>query len=594
LNKKQNNEVNEQGLPVSEGIAIGTVVIIENPWDEIIEINLKKSNIDNEIDRYKCALKDVVRQLVEYQERVKKEIGEKEAEIFKAQLTILKDPFFQEEIPDSIKKLRKNAEFVLQKGIEKLHSSFEKVNNKYFQQRVVDIEDVAVRILKILLQSEEIKIPHQKNTVIVSHNLTPSDTIRIDKSKIAAFVTELGGETSHASILARSMGIPAIVGIERLTEKVKNGDYVIVDGNSGLFYINPPKQLLKVYQQRKKDFDTYLQRLDKDRMLDPVTKDGAWISLKANISMLADLNLALKYRADGVGLFRTELPFIIAGRLLTEEEQFGIYKKAVTKMKDKIVTIRTLDLGGDKFLPFQYMGEEINPFLGWRSIRIFLQEEDVFKAQLRAILRASAFGNVRILFPMISSYEEVIKINEIISITKDELRSEKIPYDKNIKSGIMVEVPSIAIVIDQIIKYIDFVSIGTNDLIQYTLAVDRNNKKVAKFYNPNNPSVLRLVNNIIKVANNYGKPVSVCGELAANPLYTGLLLGFGLRNFSLIPLLIPELKERIRVLEISECEEIAKSILDNVSAEKIIQILWDFHIQANKKQTVPSVIKKKS
>ncbi|MFO7890170.1 MAG: phosphoenolpyruvate--protein phosphotransferase [bacterium] len=591
MNNKLNNEVSVQGIPVSEGIAIGTVVILECPWDEIIEISIKKNNIENELNRYQDALKNVVRQLVEYEKRVKKEIGKKEAQIFEAQLTILNDSFFQKEIPDAIVEYKKNAEFLLKKGIEKLRSSFEKMNNDFFQQRIADIEDVAVRIVKILLQSEELKIPHKSNTVIVSHNLKPSDTIRIDKTKIVAFITELGGETSHASILARSMGIPAIVGIERLTERVENGDKVIVDGNSGSLYINPPKQLLKVFQQRKKNFEHYLQQLDKDRDLDPVTRDGAWISLKANIAMVSDINLALKYRADGVGLFRTELPFIIAGRLLTEDEQFEIYKAAVTRMKDKIITIRTLDLGGDKFLPFQYVEEERNPFLGWRSIRIFLQEEDVFKDQLRAILRASAFGNVRILFPMISSYEEVIKINEIVQKTKTELDSKNIPFDKNIKSGIMVEIPSIAIVIDQIIKYIDYVSIGTNDLIQYTLAVDRNNEKVAKFYNPNNPAVLRLVKNIIKVANNYGKPVSVCGELAANPLYTGLLLGFGLRNFSMIPLLIPELKERIRVLKIPECEELAKDILDNVSASKIIQILWDFHIQANKKQSVPSVIK---
>lgn len=591
MDKKYNNEVNVQGIPVSEGIAIGNVVILESPWDEVIEISIKKGSIENEFNRYKYALKNVVRQLVEYKERVKKEIGEKEAQIFEAQLTILNDQFFQQEIPAAIKKTKKNAEFLLQKGIKKLRASFEEMNNDYFQQRIIDIEDVAVRILKILLQSEEVKIPNKKNSVVVSHNLKPSDTIRIDKTKIVAFVTELGGETSHASILARSIGIPAIVGIERLTERVKNGDKVIVDGNSGFLYINPPGQLLKVYQQRKKNFNIYLKRLDKDRDLDPITRDGEWISLKANIAMVSDLNLAIKNRADGVGLFRTELPFMIAGRLLTEDEQFDIYKDAVTKMKDKIVTIRTLDLGGDKFLPFQNVEGERNPFLGWRSIRIFLQEEDVFKAQLRAILRASAFGNSRILFPMISSYEEVIKINEIVSKTKNELSSENISFDKNIKSGIMVEVPSVAIVIDQIINYTDFVSIGTNDLIQYTLAVDRNNEKVAKFYNPNNPSILRLVNNIIKVANNSGKPVSVCGELAANPLYTGLLLGFGLKNFSLIPLLIPELKERIRALKISECEKLANNILGNVSAKKIIQILWDFHIQANKKQSVPSVIK---
>lgn len=591
MNNTSNNDVIAQGIPVSEGIALGKVVILESPWDEIIEISIKKNNIENELKRYKNALKDVVRQLVEYEKRVKTEIGEKEAQIFEAQLAILNDYFFQQEIPDAINSSRKNAEFLLKQGIDKFRSSFEKMDNEHIKQRIIDIEDVAVRILKILLQSEELKIPHKNNTVIVSHNLKPSDTVRIDKTKIVAFITELGGETSHASILARSMGIPAIVGIERLTEQVKNDDKVIVDGNNGSLYINPPKQLIKVYQQRKKNFENYLQRLDKDRDLDPVTSDGSWISLKANIAMVSDLNLALKYRADGVGLFRTELPFIIAGRLLTENEQFEIYKDAVTHMKDKIVTIRTLDLGGDKFLPFQNVEEERNPFLGWRSIRIFLQEEDVFKDQLRAILRASAFGNVRMLFPMISSYEEVIKINEIVEETKNELHTANIPFDKNIKTGIMVEVPSIAIVIDQIIRYIDFVSIGTNDLIQYTLAVDRNNEKVAKFYNPNNPAVLRLVKNIIKVANNYAKPVSVCGELAANPLYTGLLVGFGLRNFSMIPLLIPELKERIRVLTIPECEALAKDILDNVSASKIIQILWDFHIQANKKQSVPSVIK---
>jgi phosphotransferase system enzyme I (PtsI) len=401
------------------------------------------------------------------------------------------------------------------------------------------------------------------------------------------FASELGGKTSHVSILARSMGLPAVVGIERLMKKVQDGKTMIVDGNTGIVCIDPHQHILKSYEKRKKQFSEYWKRLSKEVRLPAVTIDHEAISLQANVSMIADVSLAVQYAADGIGLFRTELPFLTAGKLLSENEQFDIYRTIVEAMKGKTVTIRTLDLGGDKFLPFQGVEKESNPFMGWRSIRIFLQEKDVFKAQLRAILKASHYGKVQILYPMISSLEEISEIQKIMEQTQKELKKENVPFDESIRSGIMVEVPSMAVMAERTIHYTDFFSIGTNDLIQYTLAVDRNNEKVAKFYQPLNPAIVQLLYTTIQAALKAKKNVSICGEMAGNPLYTGMLLGFGLRQFSMSPLMIPEIKERVRAMAIEECEEIASKILDMNSTEAIEKLLWTFHEKVNKRQSIP-------
>ena len=467
------------------------------------------------------------------------------------------------------------------------------MTNDFFRHRVDDFQDVANRLLRVLLKTEDFGTTLKKPAVIVAHHLTPSDTARFDRGKILGFATELGGKTSHVSILARSMGLPAVVGVERLIRRIRPGDTTVVDGNTGMVHINPTEKVQSGYVKRKQQYAVYRKRLSKDINLPTVTADGVEISLQANVSMMPDVSLAALYKSDGIGLFRTELPFLTAGKLLGEEEQLKIYKAIVESMPGKTVTIRTLDLGGDKFLPFQDVQNELNPFMGWRSIRIFLQEKDVFKAQLRAIFRSSAFGKVRVMFPMISSVEEIIEINDIVEETKNELLRERIPFNEDIPVGIMVEVPSAAIMAGEYISHTDFFSIGTNDLIQYTLAVDRNNVKVARFYQPLNPAILRLVQQTIQAAATAGKSVSVCGEMAGNPLYTGMFLGFGLRQFSMSPLMLPEMKERIRVVTIEECEALSRRVLSSYQSEDIEKILWNFHREVNSRQTVPYLEKVK-
>jgi phosphotransferase system enzyme I (PtsI) len=576
-----------RGIPVSEGIGIGKAWILESPWDEIPSYILEENQIEDELERYDQAIHEVNEQLEDCQLRVLREIGDEEAKIFQAHLSILKDPFFLEEIPKSIKNLQRNVEFALKQELDRLKTIFSSMKNEYFKQRIDDIQDVATRVLRVLQQSDTFKIEFSQPTVVIAHNLTPSDTARIDQKSVVGFATELGGQTSHVSILARSMGLPAVVGVEHVLRLAKNGQKVIVDGNTGVVYLNPHVKVLKGYQKRRRQYELYLDKLVEEVKLPSETACGVTISLCANVSMTPDVSMAAQYQADGIGLFRTELPFLISGKLLNESEQFQIYRAVVEPFKDKTVTIRTLDLGGDKFLPFQDVESEKNPFLGWRSIRIFLQEKDLFKIQLRAILRASHFGRVQILFPMISSREEIDEIMALVQECKDELDKAGEPFDRTIKCGIMIEIPSAAICADRLIHACDFFSIGTNDLIQYTLAVDRNNEKVSRFYQPLNPAVLRLVQGAIQAAIQAGKEVSMCGEMAGNPLYTAMLLGMGLRKLSMSPLMIPEVKERIRAIRIDECEVIAVQLMQACSREEIRETLIQFDRQANKRQAVP-------
>lgn len=583
-----------KGIGVSEGISIGRAWILESPWDEVVLLSLTGGDTRKELKRYKNAVAEVETQLDDCRNRVKVEIGVEESRIFDAHITILRDPFFQEEIPATLLKTKKNPEFLLKDGLDRLRASFMQMENEYFRQRIIDIQDVATRILRVLLQSEEIKFQIDEPAILIAHDLTPSDTARVDREKVLGFVTEMGGKTSHVSLLARSMRIPAVVGVEKLLKNVVNGEMVVVDGNTGFVYVDPPDRIIKTYQQMQQELSLYMQQLIADIHLPTETADGEKIKLRANVSSLADVSLATKYHADGIGLFRTELPFLVAGKLLSEEEQFKLYNAVAELMTEHTITIRTLDLGGDKFLPFQAINEENNPFLGWRSIRIFLQEKDVFKAQMRAILRTSVHGNVQVLFPMISSLDEILELKELLEETKSEMRKSNIKFDENIKLGIMVEVPSAAIIIESLLSHVDFISIGTNDLIQYTLAADRNNEKVAKFYQPLNPAILSLIRHVIHTANRMKKPVSVCGEMASNPLYTALLLGFGLRQFSMSPVVLPEVKERIRAITLMEAKTLANVVLKMNSADDIEDYLIQFNQPINKRQNVPYLEKEPS
>lgn len=581
-----------KGIPVSEGIAIGKVSIVFNSWDEVVSYPIDEPRIPHEIERYRDALGQVSHQLLDCRNRVLRDIGKDEAKIFDAHLTILNDPFFQTEIPEKIRHQKRNAEALLKEGIEAWIESFRKMENEYFRARIEDIKDVAQRTLKILLQSEDVKWSTGKDSVLVSHNLTPSETARMNPDSVIGFATELGGATSHVSILARSMGLPAVVGVERLMRQSNPGQTIIVDGNSGIVYLDPPNKVLKEYEKRKEEFAIYWKNLSKEIQLPAETRDHVPFSLQANISMTPDVSMAMRYQADGIGLFRTELPFLIAGRLLTEDEQYQIYRTVVESVQGKIVTIRTLDLGGDKFLPFEGIEKESNPFLGWRSIRISLQETDIFKTQIRAILRAGNHGNVRILYPMISSLDEIFEIQDVFLKCKEELREKNIPFPDSMPQGIMVEVPSAAICADQLIQYCDFFSIGTNDLIQYSLAVDRNNEKVARFYQPVNPAILKLIQGSIAAADAAGKSVSVCGEMAGSPIYAPVLLGFGLRQFSMSPSMLPELKERLRAVTVGECVDLARQLMAMHWTPQMDDLLWEFNEKANRKQKVPYIIHK--
>ncbi len=562
-----------KGLPVAEGIAIGKADIYISELAEIIPYRLKDKEVDQEIVRYREALEEVKRQLEESEDRIRRDIGDEEAEIIKSHLMIVDDPFFQEDVPRMVKDEKLNAEFIILRGIRAFMEKFKTIEDDYLRERGKDIEDIGKRVIHRLLQLDTRKVLFNKRGVVFAHELTPSDTIHFDPKKIKGMVTEVGGETSHAAILARSMGVPTVVGVENILRRVRTNDRIIVDGNLGLVFINPKPSVVKEYKKIQEDYAAYRKELEKISKLPSVTRDKVPFRLFSNIVKAPDVGVAIKYGAEGVGLFRTELPFLLSERLLTEEEQFRIYRTVAEALKGKEATIRTLDLGGDKFLPFQKIKREVNPFLGWRSIRISLEEVDVFKVQLRALLRASAYGKVRILYPMISSLEELRAVNEIFAEVKHELMLRGIPYDVDIKTGVMIEVPSAAILADKLIKETDFFSIGTNDLVQYTLAVDRDNEKVAAFYRPYNPAILWLIKRVADISNEAGKPCSVCGEIAGDPIYSVLLLGCGIQDLSMKSLSIPEVKRVLRSVTKEEAEELVEEALTMGTPDEVNNLM---------------------
>lgn len=562
-----------KGLPVSEGIAFGKADIYISELAEIIPYRLKSGEVEREIVRYREALEEVKRQLEESECRIRRDIGDEEAEIIKSHMMIVDDPFFQKEVPKMVKEENLNAEFIILRGIRAFMEKFKTIEDDYLRERGKDIEDIGKRVIHRLLQLDTRKVLFNKRGVVFAHDLTPSDTIHFDPKKIKGMVTEVGGETSHAAILARSMGVPTVVGVENILRRVQTNDRIIVDGNLGLVFINPKSSVVKEYRKIQEDYAAYRKELEKISQLPSVTGDNVPFHLFSNIVKAPDVGVAIKYGAEGVGLFRTELPFLLSERLLNEEEQLRIYRTVAEALKGREATIRTLDLGGDKFLPFQKIKREVNPFLGWRSIRISLEEVDVFKVQLRAILRASAYGKIRVLYPMISSLEELRAVNQIFAEVKHELMLRGIPYDESIKSGVMIEVPSAAILADKLIKETDFFSIGTNDLVQYTLAVDRDNEKVSDFYRPYNPSILWLVKRVADVCTEAGKPCSVCGEIAGDPIYAVLLLGCGIRDLSMKSLSIPEVKRVLRSVTQKEAQELVDDALKAGTPEEVNNLL---------------------
>ena len=562
-----------KGISASPGIVIGKACVFQDILLRIEKRLLGEGHAEHEVARFKQTLREVAGEMMEDYHDVAQMIGKREAEIFLAHVAILEDPYFISEIIKTIREDGINAEAAILRQVEKFRKSFEQMEDAYFRERGADLYDIGRRVIQRLMSPQQSSCDLMEPVIIVAAELTPSDTTRLDREKVLAFATESGGKESHAAILARSFGIPAVVGLEGLVSKVKKGDLLVVDGDMGMVVINPPEEVIQNCRNLQKTRESYRTELQKIIPLPSETRDGHEVRLWANIGSLVDLEYAMHFGAHGIGLFRTELPFLVWRRFLSEDEQFSLYQKVLTQANGREVTIRTLDFGGDKFFEDGRNIRERNPFLGYRSIRVFLKEKDLFKQQLRAILRASIDGPVKILIPMISSMEEVLQVKELLELTKEELRSEGVPYSDKIPFGVMIEVPSVAIIVDQLVKELDFLSIGTNDLIQYTLAVDRDNDLVGSLYQPLHPAVLRLIQTVTEAAKKANKPITLCGEMAGDPKYIPLLVGLDLTDLSMNPIALLEAKKIIRSTSYGHLKSIANQALNLPTAEEILRLI---------------------
>jgi phosphotransferase system enzyme I (PtsI) len=560
------------GIPVSAGVCRGKILVLGRTRPAVSRRQLTDPELAEEVNRLEHALVQTRQQILEVQRKVSEGMGAQEGSIFDAHLLVLEDRTLLDEVVRVIQTQKVNAEHAFNTVAERYAATLAAIDDDYLRERATDMRDITVRVLNNLLGvDEESDLRRLKEPcIIISHDLTPSNTAQLDKRKVLGFATDVGSRTSHTAIMARSLRIPAIVGLKDASEELQSGQYALLDGLNGVIIINPTDQTLYEYGQIILKQATLQQTL-RDILTEPaVTLDGHHVLLSANIEQAADAEQVKANGAEGVGLFRTEYLFLNRDRLPGEEQQYQAYREAVIALKPLPVVIRTLDLGGDKFLAHMQMPTELNPFLGWRAIRISLQERDIFRAQLRAILRASAEGNLKMMYPMISGLEELNQANALVEEYKSELRREGIAFDENLEIGAMIETPSAAVVADSLAKRVRFFSIGTNDLIQYSLAVDRMNEKIAHLYEPTHPAIVRLIKMIVDAAHHHDVRVSVCGEMAGDPALVPLLLGLGVDELSAAPPLVPQIKFIIRRLKLSEAKELAAFALTCESAADIL------------------------
>jgi len=552
-----------KGIAVSPGIVIGKAYLFNPERETIPSRRIKKADVPEEIAKLEDALTKTRAEILELQNRVAEGIGSKHAEIFNAHLLIVEDRSFIEEIIKKLEIDRKNVEYIFQEVAGRYIKVFSHIEDEYLKERASDIQDVSRRIMRNLLGEKAKSLARIKeDVVVIAYDLSPSDTVLMHKEKVIGFATDIGSRTSHTAIMSRSLEIPAVVGLGDISHKVQSDDTVIIDGNVGIVIIEPAKQTIAAYTRVGDRKEQLEKKLTKVRRLPAETKDGFRIALAANIELPGDVKSAIQHGAEGIGLYRTEFIYLNRNDLPTEEEQFNVYKRVVKNIFPQPVIIRTMDIGGDKFISHLQISGEMNPNLGWRAIRFSLARLDIFKLQLRAILRASSYGNLKIMYPMISGVGELRKANKVLKDVMNDLRKEGIKFNENIKIGAMIEVPSAAITADLLAKEVDFFSIGTNDLIQYTLAIDRVNEKVAYLYEPTHPALIRLIKNIIDVAHHEGIWVGMCGEMAGDPVTALIAVGLGIDELSTSALIIPEIKKAIRSVTMSELhnlmEEIAK------------------------------------
>jgi phosphoenolpyruvate-protein phosphotransferase (PTS system enzyme I) len=561
-----------QGIAASSGIAIAKAFRLEEP-----ELTVEKKSINDaeeEVQRFNAAVEKAKSELEAIKERAKEEMGEDKAAIFAAHLLVLSDPELLNPIIDKIRSENINAEFALKETADMFVQMFESMDNEYMKERAADIRDVTKRVLAHLL-GVQISNPSMisEEVIIVAEDLTPSDTAQLNRKYVKGFTTDIGGRTSHSAIMARSMEIPAVVGTKTVMKEIENGMTVIVDGIDGLVIVNPSTEVLAKYEKKKEDFEAQKAEWAKLVNEKTVTSDGHHVELAANIGTPDDVKGVLENGGEGIGLYRTEFLYMGRDQLPTEDEQFVAYKTVLERMNGKPVVVRTLDIGGDKELPYLNLPKELNPFLGFRAIRLCLEEQDLFRTQLRALLRASVYGNLKIMFPMIATLEEFRQAKEILLEEKEKLVAEGVQVSDHIEIGMMVEIPSTAVLADQFAKEVDFFSIGTNDLIQYTMAADRMNERVSYLYQPYNPSILRLINMIIEAAHKEGKWVGMCGEMAGDPIAIPILLGLGLDEFSMSATSILPARSQLKKLSKKEAESFKQTILSMSTTEEVVDFV---------------------
>lgn len=565
------------GILVSPGIAFGKALILKEVPIVVNQKKISDDQIDSEINRFIAGREKAIAQLKTIKKTAEKNLGEEKAEIFEGHIMLLEDEALEQEIFSFIKKEHKTADAAAQKVIEEQATALEELNDEYLKERAADVRDIGKRLLKNILGLPIVDLGSiTEEVILVAADLTPSETAQLNLKKVLGFITDIGGRTSHTSIMARSLEIPAIVGTSNATKNIQPNDYLVLDALNNHIYQNPSDSEIDKLKHIKDEYLREKRELVKLKDLPAITLDGHQVEVCANIGTVRDVEGAEGNGAAGVGLYRTEFLFMDRNNLPSEEEQFQAYKAVAEAMEPQAIIIRTMDIGGDKDLPYMNLPKEENPFLGWRAIRISLDRKEILYAQLRAILRASAFGHLRIMFPMVISVEEIRTLKEELTILKQQLTEEKHAFDQSIEVGIMIETPAAVVIAHHLAKEVDFFSIGTNDLTQYTLAVDRGNDLISHLYNPMSPSVLKLIKQVIDASHAEGKWTGMCGELAGDERATLLLLGMGLDEFSMSAISIPTIKKIIRNANFKDAKTLVEQALNQPTAKELMDLVETF------------------
>jgi len=558
------------GIAASPGIVMGKAFLVDRSKVRLPQKKIDGSRVEEEVERFQKAIQQSRKQLREIKERILDPQVRHHAFILDVHLMILDDEMLIRDTVETIRKKKVNAEWALDLTLERLDAAFHAIEDEYLKERRNDLQYVSARIFRNLLGKKHDDITRIKgNVIVVARDLSPADTLQMNLNHVAGFVTDVGGKVSHTAILARSLGIPAVAGVEMASSLINGGDLLILDGETGDLVVNPTEEVSFSFLERKRRIKFLEREALKYASLPAETRDGIRIRLQANVEMMEEIPSLKVFGAEGVGLYRTEILYLNREDLPDEEEQYRTYRRLVEDLHPFPATIRTLDIGGDKFLPNYLSEKEVNPAMGLRAIRFSLKETDIFKIQLKGLLRASAHGKLRILFPLISGIEEIRQAKAVLEEVRKGLKRAKIPFDPKIEIGAMIEIPSASITADMLAREVDFFSIGTNDLIQYALAIDRVNEHVSYLYEPLHPAILRFIRNVVKAGEQHGIPVAICGEMAAEPAYVMILMGLGLQEFSMNPASIPKVKKMLRMSRFEESRALADRVFQFSTASEI-------------------------